>query len=114
MGFSISPGPQGRPHDRSYTYGWTTQTSGWASRPLPDLRVGIPTPPGHSGGTPDPTRTYVWASRTSGSVSRPLPDRWVVIPDFCVGISNLRVGLLTLPRPPDVPPDPSQTTVWAS
>ena len=53
-------------------------TLGWASRPLPDLWVGIPTPPIPLGGPSDPSWTSVWDFR-------PIPDLRLGLPDLLVG-----------------------------
>ena len=63
----------GWPPDPFRTFGWSSrplETSAWVFRPIPDLRVGLPTPPGPLGVTPEP-------ARTSGWTSLPLPNLWV-------------------------------------
>ena len=89
----VPSGGLGGPPDPPWTYRWASRPlstpsrpsvglpvlsrpSVWASQPVPNLRVGFPTPtvapvgiqtpPGHPSGTPDPGRTFGWASRTSG------------------------------------------------
>ena len=46
----------------------------WATRPHPDLRVGLPTLRGTSGGPFDPSLTSAWDSRTFPKVRVGLPD----------------------------------------
>ena len=60
--YPISPRPLGRPPGRPGGPPDPSQTSGWASRPLRDVRVGLPTPLGPLGMTPDPSQTSGWAS----------------------------------------------------
>ena len=72
-----------------------SRTSGWDSRPLPDLRVGLPNLPGGLGGLPGLPGGPPNSSLTFGWASQPFPD--------------LRVGLQTLYGPPGESSDHSRT-----
>ena len=76
VGLLNPPSPPGGPPDSSPTFGWPPnlfRTFGWASRPLPDLCIGLPTPLSARSLSPDPFRTPGWAFR-------PLPEIWVGLP----------------------------------
>ena len=74
----------------------STQTSAWASQPLPDHFVGLPGSPGPLGGPPDLYRTFEWNYRPCQDLRvGPQP-----LQDLREGLLDLREGLGSPPKGP--------------
>ena len=100
MGLPTPPGHTGGLPDPLRTFGWDSQTSVWAFRPMLDVREGLPTPLRPTGVPPLPPVEPPDPTGIFGRASQHLPYH--------------RVGL---PTPPDLPggsPDPSRTFGLAS